>query len=145
MKNKKWKEMAQQVISSEFYKKAQEKAKIYLSENGKLADLLEKAEKKTMHTGKKKLGFLEKIKTLIRMIKAYHAGKYKEIPWTSIVFMVAGLVYFISPIDLIPDFLPFLGLGDDISLIFFIFNSMTKDIEAFHTWEENQSLPIIIE
>ena len=51
------------------------------------------------------LGFLNmgtKLKVILRMVKAYAAGKYKLIPWKSIIILTAVLTYFLMPLDLIP-------------------------------------------
>ena len=46
------------------------------------------------------------------MLKSMWYGKYKATLLTKIM-LVAALVYIISPIDLIPDFIPILGWTDD--------------------------------
>lgn len=45
----------------------------------------------------------------------YHAIGEKEIPWyAKVVFIAILLAYLISPIDAIPEFIPILGIIDDI-------------------------------
>ena len=80
----------------------------------------------------------EKVTTLTRMIKSYVSGEYKIIPWGSIVKMIAVLLYFISPIDFIPDFIPILGLTDDFALIMWLFNSLKDDFNDFEAWEKGK-------
>ncbi len=60
--------------------------------------------------------FQSSVQLLVRMVKAYSNGTYKNLPWKSLVSIVAVLIYFVSPIDLIPDFLPVIGITDDIAL-----------------------------
>ncbi|MGK7394871.1 MAG: YkvA family protein [Candidatus Cyclobacteriaceae bacterium M3_2C_046] len=79
--------------------------------------------------------FGRKLNTFIRMLKAYVRGDYRVIPWKSVLLIVAGLVYFVNPMDVIPDFFPITGFLDDISLIIWIFSSIEKDIEDFKEWE----------
>lgn len=57
----------------------------------------------------------EKMKTCLSVL--YLAFKDKRTPWyaKAIVFMVVS--YALSPIDLIPDFIPVLGYLDDLILI----------------------------
>jgi len=40
-----------------------------------------------------------------------------RVPWTAKAVMIATLAYVASPIDIIPDFLPFVGHLDDMILI----------------------------
>jgi len=70
-------------------------------------------------------------------VKAYVSGTYRVIPWPTILKIVAVFIYFISPIDVIPDFLPIIGLSDDIALLGWLFSSLASDIEAFEAWEQS--------
>jgi uncharacterized membrane protein YkvA (DUF1232 family) len=76
------------------------------------------------------------------MLRAYRQGDYKEIPWQSLVLILASLLYFVSPIDFIPDLLPLVGFTDDIAVIFWVYNSIKSDIENFRQWESSQVAPI---
>ena len=84
-------------------------------------------------------GFLEKIKTLMRMLRAYINGEYREIPWKSLIMIIGSLLYFLMPLDLIPDFIPITGLADDISIVLLVFSSINEDIEAFLEYEQSIS------
>ena len=86
---------------------------------------------------KKVAGFLEKIRTFLRMLAAYIRGDYREIPWRSIVLIVGALIYFMIPLDLIPDFIPASGLLDDISVVLLVFNTIDEDIAAFLEYERS--------
>ena len=94
-----------------------------------------------MDENKKRIsGFFERIRTLLRMLRAYINGDYREIPWKSLLMIIGGLIYFLMPLDLIPDFIPATGLADDISIIFLVFNMINEDIEAFLEFERTQGL-----
>ena len=51
--------------------------------------------------------------------------------------LVAGLVYFVMPLDILPDFIPVTGFLDDITVIIWIFNNFKSEIDAFEAWERN--------
>jgi uncharacterized membrane protein YkvA (DUF1232 family) len=70
------------------------------------------------------------------MVRAWARREYSALPWRAVVGVVAGLLYFVSPLDAVPDFLPFLGFIDDAAVLGFILRSMEKDVRAFREWEE---------
>lgn len=82
-------------------------------------------------------GFVARLRVISRMVKSYISGRYRVMPWKSIVLLVAGLIYFITPLDLIPDFIPALGLVDDVSMIAFIYRSLKQDIDEYLLWEKD--------
>jgi len=47
----------------------------------------------------------------------YFAYKDQRVPWYAKLFAICVVAYAFSPIDLIPDFIPILGLLDDILLV----------------------------
>lgn len=106
----------------------------------RLAKLLEDSKDKM---GKLKVndekvkGFMAMLGTFIRMIRAYLRGEYRIIPWKTLLLIVAGLIYFVSPLDLIPDFIPITGFLDDISIVIWIFNRLQNDIRDFELWEQD--------
>ena len=73
--------------------------------------------------------------TLIRMMRAYAKGDYREVPWTTVVGATAAVVYFVSPVDVIPDFVPVAGYIDDVTVVAFVVATIQKDLNAFRGWE----------
>jgi uncharacterized membrane protein YkvA (DUF1232 family) len=136
--------LASRVIKSIFFKIALEKAVGYAKSNKKMGDLLSKVRNKTenLNNTENNASLIENLSTLRRMLRAYRQGDYKEIPWQSLVLILASLLYFVSPIDFIPDLLPLVGFTDDIAVIFWVYNSIKSDIENFRQWESSQVAPI---
>lgn len=131
------------VLKSIFFKSATRKAGKYAGKGLAILELLREALVKAKDIADKEnkgVGdvLAEKVTTLTRMIKSYLSGEYKIIPWGSIVKMIAVLLYFISPIDFIPDFIPILGLTDDFALIMWLFNSLKDDFNDFEAWEKGK-------
>ena len=82
---------------------------------------------------------IEKVKVLVEMLGAYINGKYKKIPKKTLIIIVAAFIYFVSPIDLIPDFIPGIGYIDDAGVIAFVFQSVYEDIQKFERWKESKA------
>jgi len=84
-------------------------------------------------------GIGNRIKVLVRMLKAYVGGKYRVVPWKSIIVVTAVLIYFVMPFDLMPDFIPVTGYIDDFALVMWLFNHLEDDINTFLWWEKKFS------
>jgi uncharacterized membrane protein YkvA (DUF1232 family) len=80
----------------------------------------------------------EKFAVLGRLIKAYALGNYRQVEWKTILYILAALIYFINPIDLIPDMLPITGFSDDLGVLLWVYNSLSSEIDKFLTWEKSQ-------
>ena len=111
-------DLVTKILKSIFFKTATRRAGKYAGGGLAILELLREALTKAKDVaGNENKGvgqvLLEKVTMLSRMVKAYFTGEYKIIPWGSIVKIIAVLIYFISPIDVIPDILPFIGLTDD--------------------------------
>jgi uncharacterized membrane protein YkvA (DUF1232 family) len=64
------------------------------------------------------------------VIALYLAARHPGTPWYAKLFLAAIVAYALSPIDLIPDFIPVLGLVDEIILLPFAILLAVKMIPA---------------
>ncbi len=83
------------------------------------------------------------IGTFTRLSRSYVKGEYREISVKGIALTVAALLYFVAPIDFIPDFL-IVGLIDDIAILMWVYHNYKKEIEDFLEWEDQQKTRIEI-
>ena len=106
-----------------------------------MEDLLGK--EKTAERLSQKAGFLsqywEDIKTSFSLIKDWFSGAYDEIPARMIASLAAALIYFVSPIDLIPDWIPMAGLIDDAAILAFVFKLSEADLNIYRRWKRKDS------
>lgn len=77
----------------------------------------------------------EKLSVFSRLASAYISGNYRDISWKSLMIVLAAIIYFLNPIDLIPDFIPVLGLTDDFSVLLWGYNTVAHEVDKFLTWE----------
>ena len=55
---------------------------------------------------------------------------YEHAPTSARVLMLIAVLYLLSPIDLIPDFIPIIGFLDDLIIVPMLFSMAFKQIEA---------------
>jgi uncharacterized membrane protein YkvA (DUF1232 family) len=79
------------------------------------------------------------VKDLYSMYMDALRRKYKVHP-TTLGMIGAGLLYFIMPLDCIPDFTPFVGFLDDLAVITLIINTLQKELLAYRIWKKEASL-----
>ncbi len=77
-----------------------------------------------------------------RLLKAYALGHYREVPWKSLLLITGAIVYFITPIDLIPDLVPGLGFTDDFGILLAVFKSVEAEVEKFLVWEKSRPIDL---
>ncbi|MQR97515.1 DUF1232 domain-containing protein [Fictibacillus phosphorivorans] len=122
-----------------YFNKMKEKANAVLESSTQTGELVTEAEKKSSQTDKQGLSNLgSQVKALVRMVKSYKKGDYRDVSKKSLLLVIAGLLYFVSPIDAVPDFLIGAGLLDDATVLAFIFSTLSTEISAFQTWEEEK-------
>ena len=53
------------------------------------------------------------------------------------ILILAGIIYFVSPLDIVPDFLVGLGFLDDAAILTFVVNRLDKELEKYRGWKSN--------
>ena len=120
------------------YLAAQSKAKKYVKDPKKLKKLYEDVSTKAEEVGSGPFGTTWRyLKAMIRLILAYADGSYRKVPVASMVMIVAAVIYFLSPIDFIPDFIPVIGYVDDALIVAITVAAIKEDLEKFLAWEKN--------
>lgn len=125
------------VLQSVFFRRAQRQAGRLARNSQSLLDLVMKASAKS--EGMKNSLLVDNLRTLSRLVRNYAKGRYKVVPWATLLKIIAALVYFVSPIDFIPDLLPIIGFADDIAVVLWVVKSCADDIEKFRAWEAAQA------
>ena len=80
------------------------------------------------------------IPVMISLVKHYVQGKYTTVPYGTILAVLSALIYFLSPIDIIPDFIPLAGYFDDMAVMGLCMKMVNTDIESYDEWRRSQGL-----
>ncbi len=134
----------EQVAGSPIYKRILGSAEEYVKKPLRIKKLLNDAYSKASE--KKDIGQLagevwESLQVLFRMIGSAVGGRYHGIPTPVLLGGTAVLLYFMSPIDAIPDFIPVIGLLDDAALLAWFMSTIKDEMDRFAVWEEEQKGP----
>ena len=90
----------------------------------------------------KKNGFLQQywkdIKTSFSLLKDWYMGNYKKIPFRMVASIAGAMLYFVSPLDIVPDWIPFGGLLDDALILAAIFALSRNDLDEYTIWAGRQ-------
>ncbi len=109
-----------------------------VSDAGRTQRLTDAAEKKAGLSKGRIASMFGSVKALVRMVRAWVSGRYRVVPWKSVVMAVGGLLYFVFPIDIFPDFIPLIGFFDDAAVLAYIVGVIRDDLDAFILWEQKQ-------
>lgn len=84
-------------------------------------------------------GIAARLRAVPRMVRLGLSGRYPFLDRTRLGLVVLGLVYVLSPVDLVPElFVPLLGLGDDAVVLAWLAGAVLAEADAFLTWERER-------
>jgi uncharacterized membrane protein YkvA (DUF1232 family) len=85
-------------------------------------------------------GLTERLQTLGRLVTSYARGHYREIPIKTLIKIIAALIYFLNPIDLVPDAIVGIGLIDDLAVLTWVYKSAQDELDSFIEWEKKRAI-----
>ncbi|TDJ23133.1 MAG: DUF1232 domain-containing protein [Gammaproteobacteria bacterium] len=80
----------------------------------------------------------DELELLLALLKAWAEGEYRDVSTRTLITIVAGVFYFVAPLDLVPDFIAGLGLLDDAVVISYVVGMVREELVAFATWQKNR-------
>lgn len=116
-----------------------QRAEEYAKDPEKLGDLVDRARRKADRWKGRIAEVWDDLMLLFRMLNAYATGRYRRVPWQTLLLAVAAVVYFLVPFDLIPDWIPMAGFVDDAAVIAWTISSIASALEDFREWEEGRA------
>jgi uncharacterized membrane protein YkvA (DUF1232 family) len=128
-----------EITRSAAFRKATAEAESYAKDPERLRKLVGDAREKINHIPRGP--FAETwpyLMAMIRLIRAYHQHEYRDISAQNLLVVVAAIIYFVSPFDVIPDSVPILGNIDDAFVVRLAMKSVSADLDAFMAWETSR-------
>ena len=125
------------LLKSSAYKKASLLVKESLKNSEAISALIKSAQEKAFnHKNGRLADLFSSISACFRLLKHYVSGEYRDISLQSITLIVASIIYFVMPFDVVPDFIFGFGFADDAALLGWTFRSVANDLKKFIDWEQ---------
>ncbi|MBQ3136993.1 MAG: DUF1232 domain-containing protein [Clostridia bacterium] len=120
--------------------KFSEKAKQIIDNPEKVSAVLEKAISLCDEIGQVRFigKYFKDISLVCSMINDYICKRYTKVPVATVITLLAAVLYFISPVDIIPDFLPLIGHLDDMVVFAFVQDAAKIDLKKYEKWKKEQ-------
>jgi len=131
-----------EIIEEQELNNWKKKAEQYIDNPAKTDNLLAKVLRKADSSKQNEVigNILDKIYLLFNLVKDWTNGNYRSISKTAMIAVIAGLIYFVTPIDAVPDIIAGLGLVDDAAVLGLIINQIDKELVRYQEWRKSNML-----
>ena len=117
-------------------------AKAYVANPSRLHALFNDAAKEAASMPREPFGDLwPYFQAMLRLIRAYYQGNYRDVDESTLVVIIAAIIYVVNPLDLIPDAIPALGFLDDATVLALAVRRTRQTLDDFMTWETARIQP----
>jgi uncharacterized membrane protein YkvA (DUF1232 family) len=106
---------------------------------GRLPGLVLAVARKGARQGKRFDKLREDMQLLQALCLAWWRGEYRAISSQALLSVVACLLYFLSPLDAVPDWLVAVGFLDDLAVLAWVLRTWEKELDAFRAWRAAQT------
>lgn len=128
-------------MRNHIYDKSKKQAEEVLNDDEQADSVLNDAQQKAEDHKDRIKSVWADLQTLIQMLMAYRRGDYRKLPLKTLIAAMAAVLYFVNPLDIIPDFLGFFGFMDDAAVIGYVVNSLRDDLIAFRLFRDSRPEP----
>ncbi|MEO4047732.1 DUF1232 domain-containing protein [Pseudomonas sp. CAU 1711] len=106
--------------------------------DGRLPELLLAVARKSRASASRLAGAQGDVQLLIGLCAAWWRGEYRGIGRPALLAVVATLLYFLVPLDMLPDWLLAVGLLDDLAVLGWLMRTWQAELQAYRAWRESQ-------
>ncbi|HEY8512030.1 MAG TPA: YkvA family protein [Cyclobacteriaceae bacterium] len=124
-----------------FFERAFKSAASVAGRRGRLLRLVAQAIRKAGNvnwTGENAVAAKSGIYAFLRLCKAYAVGDYRAVSLKTMLLVIAAVLYFVNPLDLMPDVIPITGFADDFAILLWVYGNIRQEIEKFLEWERGR-------
>tara|TARA_Y100001960_G_scaffold37552_1_gene35755 strand:- start:71 stop:544 length:474 start_codon:yes stop_codon:yes gene_type:complete len=124
------------------FKRIKQRAELLLVQSqSNVQSVLRDARKKLFRTSDRRIVEIrEDLITFIQLCKSWLSGDYRDISKSAIVSLLAAIMYFLIPFDVLPDFIFGFGYLDDVAVARYVLKTLRGEIEAFRLWQRGQGI-----
>lgn len=129
-------------MNNRFFKIALSRAATLAGKPGRMLHLVGQVMHRLYHMDRKQMSagaLREQLHVLGRLTTSYARGRYRRVPLKTLLTVVAALLYFLNPLDLIPDAIVGVGFMDDLAVLTWVYRSAQQEIDRFVQWETSTS------
>jgi len=127
---------ANEITQSAAFRRATVDAEAYVSDPKRLRKLIEDAIGKINVIPRGPFGETwPYLLAMVRVVRDYQRAEYRDLAAAKLLIIIAAIIYFVSPFDVIPDWIPVLGHIDDAFVISLALKSVRSDLDTFMAWE----------
>ena len=118
------------------FERIKRKAETYLNDTAKATELLRKAVEKAAKRKGALEGVWHDLLDLFRLLRAWIEGEYQGVSWQTMLLVTTSILYFVIPLDVVPDFIAMFGFLDDVAIIGFVLRQVRNELDEFLDWEK---------
>jgi uncharacterized membrane protein YkvA (DUF1232 family) len=129
------------MMSNPFLTAALKKSAVLLGKNVRILHLVMQLGNRIRRTDWKTINHRdvkEKLMVIGRFATSYAVGAYRSVSSKTVLMVLAAIIYFVNPLDLIPDLMPVAGLTDDVAVLLWVYKALGSEIDKFIAWEKTQ-------
>jgi uncharacterized membrane protein YkvA (DUF1232 family) len=128
-----------EVTESAAFRRAAAEAEAYAGDPQRLRKLLEDAIGKLNIIPRGPFGeSWPYLLAMLRLARDYQRAEYRDIAAPKVITIIAAIIYFVSPFDVIPDYVPVLGHIDDAFVVNLALKSVRVELDTFMAWETSR-------
>lgn len=114
------------------------KAKKLIENPEKVSNILEKAMSLCEDLGQIRFigKYFKEAYVICSMLNDYICRRYTKVPMATVLTLLAAVLYFVAPVDVVPDFIPLIGHMDDMAVLMFVRDAAKVDIKKYRKWKK---------